>query len=181
MCECVVRVYAFYCILFHSVLTFPKHSCDYRSPCQTHSNASVSTSNGNLAKKHRHFCSMKTSSRFGVCKRRSAIDVLCIQIDLHRFNSVSHTRTRSTSNVFLSSFKTFGCTKYSLAVSFRTNKKMVFIHFLWNSLSSDTDIKNIVDQWKRSDFLTESKGERRATHRMLLQFRGIIILRFNPF
>lgn len=26
------------------------------------------------------------------------------------------------------------------------------------SLSSDTDIRNIVDQWKRSDFLTESKG-----------------------
>lgn len=44
---------------------------------------------------------------------------------------------------------------------------MIFIHFLSYSLSSDTDVKNIVDQWKRSDFLTEGKGERRSTQRIM--------------
>lgn len=35
----------------------------------------------------------------------------------------------------------------------------LFIHFFHFRLSSDTDIKNIVEQWKRKDALTETKGK----------------------
>lgn len=107
--------------VFHSVLTIPRHSCDYRLPRQAHLYASVSASNGNLATHQKKIgISFEWNQVHGLASAKDGQPEMCFVYKVTYIDLIlSHTHAPisiATSNVFLSSFKSFGCTNDFLAV-----------------------------------------------------------------